>query len=185
MSKHTPERRKDFDIARDASAQPVIRPMYRYSVEYAYGGGNRGNAFIHARDQAEAREKFKVLYPDSDIESLRSLGPMYGDGKNRYSPCPNCASDHGMGISSRDRKQFVLCTVCGFEGPGLKYASPSAELDKAVFDAWNLLSAAPELLEVAKLVVEFFGTNPIEDMLDADIRLRDTARAAIAKAEGA
>jgi hypothetical protein len=49
----------------------------------------------------------------------------------------------------------------------------------------RLNDAAEDLLVVAKLVVEFFGTDPIEDLLDADIRLRDAARAAIAKAEGA
>lgn len=59
------------------------------------------------------------------------------DGRNRYAPCPQCKSDHGMGITSRNREQFVLCTLCKFEGPHFPYKVPSAELDKRVFDAWN------------------------------------------------
>jgi hypothetical protein len=51
-------------------------------------------------------------------------------------------------------------------------------------DDARLIAAAPDGYALAKLVVEFFGTDPIEDLLDADIRLRGAAVALIAKAEG-
>ena len=48
----------------------------------------------------------------------------------------------------------------------------------------RLIAAAPDLLELARLVVDYFGEDELDPFLDADIRLRDTARTLIAKAEG-
>lgn len=48
----------------------------------------------------------------------------------------------------------------------------------------RLISTAPDGVELARLVVKYFGTEDIPDGMDCDIRLRDTAKAIIAKAEG-
>lgn len=48
----------------------------------------------------------------------------------------------------------------------------------------KLIAAAPDLLKLAHRVIEYFGDDEIDDMLNCDIEVRDMARAAIAKAEG-
>lgn len=48
----------------------------------------------------------------------------------------------------------------------------------------RLIAAAPDGLALAKAVVEYFGDDPIDPLLDGDIRLREMARAIVAKAEG-
>ena len=49
----------------------------------------------------------------------------------------------------------------------------------------RLAATAPEGYKLAELVVKYFGNDDIPDLLTCDIRLRDAARALIAKARGA
>jgi len=49
----------------------------------------------------------------------------------------------------------------------------------------RLIAAAPEGLELAKAVVEYFGNDEIDPMLTTDIKLRNMARAILAKVGGA
>lgn len=48
----------------------------------------------------------------------------------------------------------------------------------------RLIAAAPDGYALAKLIVEYFGDDDIDELLNVDIRLRDAARALIAKVEG-
>lgn len=114
-------------------------------------------------------------------------------------PCPVCEGEGWIldNTFPDDGEVRAHCEWCGgtktASVPGVRRDEPRPDYvcatpvyngEVAAANA-RLIAAAPELLEVAELVVEFFGTDPIEDLLDADIRLRDTARAAIAKAGGA
>ncbi|MFL6427864.1 MAG: hypothetical protein ACJ71S_06440 [Acidobacteriaceae bacterium] len=65
-------------------------------------------------------------------------------------------------------KLHGYCVVCGVPWP-CSYASQPP--------------AAPDGLDLAKMVAKYFGESPIDELLDADIALRDAARAIIAKAE--
>jgi predicted nucleic-acid-binding Zn-ribbon protein len=70
------------------------------------------------------------------------------DGRNRYKPCPKCASEFGMGLISKGGKWAsgvglvekgtiaVQCTICGFRGPEVVNNTNGAS-DRAAFDAWN------------------------------------------------
>jgi hypothetical protein len=44
------------------------------------------------------------------------------------------------------------------------------------------LAALPDLIRTARLVVEYFGDSRIDDLLDCDIRLRESAVNALSKA---
>lgn len=47
-----------------------------------------------------------------------------------------------------------------------------------------LVATAPDGHRLAELVVKYFGDDEISPLLDCDIRLRDSARALLAKARG-
>lgn len=49
----------------------------------------------------------------------------------------------------------------------------------------RLISTAPEGLALARAIVDYFGDEPIHPALETDIKLREMARAIIAKAAGA
>ena len=61
------------------------------------------------------------------------------DRKNQYLPCPQCKSTFGMGILCMSNVTFVMCNMCGFQGPKIETSIPSQEIDKQAFDAWNNL----------------------------------------------
>lgn len=85
-------------------------------------------------------------------------------------------ADHGrrrVVIAANPQGQLVTCNDRGVLEP-ITADHPIA----------RAIEAAPLGIELAREIVAYFGDEPIEPFLNTDIRLRDLARALIAKAEG-
>ena len=73
------------------------------------------------------------------MEEISNTSFDIRDGRNRYQPCPQCGFEFDMGLVTKQGLMAVQCMTCGFRGPEIPNATPSAANDKAAFDGWNSL----------------------------------------------
>lgn len=105
---------------------------------------------------------------------IRTGGTMTGRGPEVYVE----------GEHYDDGAEFVVADCGCSEATGGKRRWKRTPDADAIEANARLIAAAPDGLALARLVVTYFGDDDIDDMMDADIRLRDAARVLIAKAEG-